>query len=68
MMTIHQAFELLFKAARNAPLNGDTHDLLKEAGQLLAKYIVDGEKKNEPKAEVSSVHEEQRTNPHQSDV
>lgn len=67
-MTIMQAYEAIYKAARKAPLDAESHELVKTCLHELAKYIVEKEKLNEPKAEVSGVHTEQRANPHQSDV
>lgn len=67
-MNIHQAFEAIYKAARRAPLDADSHEVVKEALKFAAQYIIAKEKEDEPKTKAGGVHKEQRSNPHQSDV
>lgn len=49
-MNIQQAFESVFKAARRAPLDGDSHDLVMKALKMIASYITENEKQNNQEA------------------
>jgi hypothetical protein len=47
-MDKQQAFNILYQAARQAPLNGDAHDVIKQAGQVLQAALTEKkEEKNE---------------------
>ncbi len=45
-MTPEQALALLFQAARLAPLNGDSHDQIKQAAQILQEALKPKDKKD----------------------
>lgn len=49
-MDAQKALQILFQAARQAPLNGDSHDLVRQAAQVLQEMVTP-KKKEEVKEE-----------------